>query len=241
MTVRRHVPVAVQVGGAAFVILVAVGAGMVLARVGFVQAWLGDPSPEIGRLVEENRALRIEHDRLLELGNTTDSRAAMERSTIRELGDQVARLEAENTRLKEDIAFFEAATAGRPSSGALDAASGIAIRRFQVTVDPVTHVARYRLLLTQDSRATRDFAGELQLVLGLVQGGRTVDIVLPAKAGDGAPARPADDAANFAFAFRSYKRIDGTFDILPGEVLRSVQARILERGAIRVQQTVTLD
>ena len=45
----------------------------------------------------------------------------MERSTIQELGEQIARLEADNTRLKEDVAFFEAATADRPSTAAKDA------------------------------------------------------------------------------------------------------------------------
>ena len=242
MTVRSHVPWAVKLTAGCAALAVALVAGMALSRTDFAQSWLGDPHPEIGRLTDDNRALREERDHLLEASNTNDSRRAMEGSTIRELGEQVARLEADNARLKEDVAFFEAATADRSSSVVRDA-GGIAMRRFQVVQDKATRSARYRILLTQDSRANRDFAGDLQLTLAVVQAGKAANIVLPDSAGkglrsqrvDGSPDRPA------AVIFRSYKRIDGSFDIPGDATLKSVQARILERGTVRAQQTVAVE
>ena len=80
--------------------------------------------------MQENRDLQVERDRLAGSGSAVDSQGVMERATIKELGGQVAKLEADNAHLKEDVAFFEAATAGRTPATAVDAASGIALRRF---------------------------------------------------------------------------------------------------------------
>lgn len=242
MTVRSHVPLGVTVAVACVAIAIAIAAGVALARTSFARELLGDPSPELGRLVDENHALRAERDRLLESSNTTDARRAIERSTIKELGDQIARLEGDNARLKEDVAFFEAATADR-APGTRDT-GGIAIRRFQVTQDKAAHTARFRILLTQDSKAPADFAGSLQLALTLQRNGKAVNIVLPENVGASTakPASAADaDLARFAVTFRTYKRIDGTFAVPADATLQSVQARILERGVVRVQQSVAVD
>ena len=242
MTVRSHVPFVAKLAVGCAALMLALGAGIALSRTEFVLPWLGDPHPGIGRLTDDNRALREERDRLLEASNTIDSRRAMEGSTIRELGEQVARLEADNGRLKEDVAFFEAATADRSPSVAKDA-GGIAVRRFQVVQDKATRSARYRILLTQDSRANREFTGNLQMTLTVVQAGKAANIVVPDSAGrglrsqgvTGQPDRPA------SVVFRSYKRIDGSFDIPADATLKSVQARILEYGAVRAQQTVAVE
>ena len=244
MTVRSHVPLGTLIVIGLVALVAAVVFGAWIARSEFAQARLGDPNPELKRLQDENRALHEERDRLLESTNTVDSSRVMERSTIKELGDQIARLESDNTRLKEDVAFFEAATADRTSTAAKDArdaSGGIAIRRFQVKQDPIAHTARFRILLTQDSRANRDFTGDLQLTVAVVQGGKAANIVLPGDAAqpaissaDGSPGNP------YAVTFRSYKRIDGSFGVPVDAVVKSVQARILERGVVRVQQTVML-
>lgn len=240
MTVRSHVPMGAKVAIAVVAFVAAVALGGWIGRSEFAQARLGDPNPELKRLQDENRTLHEERDRLLEATNTVDSSRVMERSTIKELGDQIARLEADNTRLKEDVAFFESATADRTSAAAKDA-GGIAIRRFQVTQDKVAHTARFRILLTQDSRANRDFTGDLQLSVAVLQGGRTANIVLP---GDTTtPEKGTQDPASgnpYVVAFRSYKRIDGSFAVPADALVKSVQARILERGAVRVQQTVAI-
>ena len=240
MTVRTHVPLGLKVAFGCVAAAAAIATGVVLARLTAPVSPLVEQQPGVARLVDENRVLRQERDRLLEASNTIDSRGLMERSTIQELGNQVATLQAENTRLKEDVAFFEAATAGRTPSGALDAVSGIAIRRFQVTQDRASHTARYRILLTQDAKAAREFNGVLQLQVTVQQDGRSATFVLPQ-----APTRPAAaDALNvsrYDVVFKSYKRIDGSFDVPAEAVLRTVQARILERGAVRVQQTATVE
>ena len=237
MTVRTHVPLRVKIALGLVAAAAAIAAGVVLARMASPPPASTDPLPGIARLVEENRALRLERDHLLEASNTTDSRGLMESSTIRELGSQVAALQAENSRLKEDVAFFEAATADRTPSGAVDAVSGIAIRRFQVTQDRAHHTARYRILLTQDAKAGREFNGVLQLQVTVQQDGHSTTILLPQAAGRNDPL----NVSRYDVVFKSYKRIDGSFDVPVTAVVRTVQARVLERGAVRVQQTVTVE
>ncbi len=237
MTVRSHVPVGVTVSVAVALLLCAAGAGYAVARLTASGEGLAAARAEATRLAEENRDLRADRDRAVESGDTADSRRTMERSTIRELGDQISKLEADNARLKEDVGFFEAATADRDRSPSGDN-GGIAIRRLQVVVEKDRSLARYRILLTQDSKAARDFVGTLQLAVTLLQAGKAVNIVVPPVSGvGGSPVVDATDASPFEVVFRSYKRIDGSFAIPPDAVLKSVQVRILERGAVRVQQT----
>ena len=236
MTVRTHVPLVAKIAIGVVAAVVALGIGGWFARSEIAHTAFGDANPEVQRLAEENRALREERDRLLESSNTVDSSRAMDRSTIKGLGEQIARLEADNTRLKEDVAFFEAATADRTSTAAKDP-GGIAIRRFQVTQDRAAHTARYRILLTQDSKANREFTGSLQLALNVVQGGKAVTIAVP---GEAPQAAGGPDGGQYAVVFRSYKRLDGSFALPADAVLKSVQARILDHGTVRVQQTVAL-
>ena len=236
MTVRSHVPLWVKIAGAVLVIGAAAAAGFGAA--GFTAAHDALPAAraEVERLAGENHALRVEHDRAVESHNTSDSRATMERATIKELGEQIVRLEQDNARLKEDVAFFEAATADRSPARSGDG-SAIAIRRLQVVQDRAAHTVRFRILVTQDSRATRDFTGNLQLAVTMVEAGRTVSITVPDGGATGtAPGSTSPDP--YAVVFRSYKRIDGTFAVPVDATVKAVQVRILERGVVRVQQIV---
>lgn len=244
MTIRAHIPWPFRIVVALMALAVAAAIGAWWASNGPAWTQRDRERAELASLREGNRALRAERDRLLAASNATDSKSVMERSTLKELSDQIARLESENAKLKEDVAFFEAATT---ETRAPASSGGIAIRRFQVTQDAPGNTARYRLLVTQDSRANRDFAGELQLVVTVSQGGKTANIVLPdLQAAGGArntapPGASVDgDAAQFQVAFRSYKRIEGSFRIASGATLKAVRAKILERGAVRAQQAVTL-
>ncbi len=229
MTVRSHVPLGLKICAGLIAFAAAIAIGVVLGRIGTAPA-RGAVDASLGRALAENQALRNERDTLAANG-VVDARRVMESATIRELGEQVTRLEADNAHLKEDVAFFEAATAGRTPASAIDATSGIALRRFQITEDKPAHRARYRLLLTQDSRANRDFVGTLALVATVQRAGQNTKLAIPD------PAVGATDAATYSVVFRSYKRIDGDFELPADATLVSVEARILEQGTVRVRQT----
>lgn len=244
MTIRTHIPWPLRIAVALVGIAAAAAIGAWWASGGPAWAQQDKDRAELETLREENLALHTERDHLFAATDTTDSKRVMERSTLKELGDQIAKLEAENAKLKEDVAFFEAATTEQRTPAS--AIGGIAIRRFQITQDAAAHTARYRLLVTQDSKANRDFSGELQLVITIDRGGKTANITLPdfpiagaRNAGAGGVSVDGD-AAQFQVVFRSYKRMEGSLRI-PAEVsLKAVHAKIFQRGVVRAQQTVTL-
>lgn len=171
--------------------------------------------------------LRKERDTLLSAVNAASSDLSVERAAQDKLIDQVKALEAENAKLKQDLAFFERILP--PSS-----AQGISIRSFQVEREDAADGARlrYRVLVSQAAKATRDFVGQVQFVLVAVQDGRTETIEIPAR-------QEADDRA-FALSFRMFQRLEGVLEIPTGVQVRSVQLRVLENGAIRAQQTAAI-
>ena len=238
MTIRMHVPwpLRAAVLAAALILAVLAGAWAMWMRGGVPDLPHSTArNEEIDSLRAENRTLAAERDSLLAASNTTDSRAVMERSTLQQLSTQIKALESENARLKEDIAFFDSITADRGASGAAAAGASIAIRGLQVTPDTIPQQMRYRMLVTQGAKADRDFNGDLQLVLNLQQAGKAATINLPDSASAGGGGDP-----QFRIGFRYYKRLEGTFRIPTDASLKSLQAKILERGTLRAQQTTVV-
>ena len=142
----------------------------------------------------------------------------MERATHADLIKQMKILAGENATLKEDLAFFQTLM----PSGAKD--GGVAVNRFVVQNDALPGEYRYRVLLTQTGARTKDFLGSLQFVVNLQQpDDKKVVMTLPAD-GD-----KADQA--FKLNFRFYQRVEGTFHVEAGAVVKSVQVRVFENGS----------
>ena len=225
MTVRRHVPWTMR---AAFV-LVLVGAfllgGKWVYHLGRDFAGFGeDLHGEVTRLEAENAALRAERDRLTQSEGAAQSRLTIERSAQEQLGKQIKSLEIENAKLKDDVSFFENLSANGP-------VGGLSIKRMRVERDVVPEQMRYRILVTQGGKIDHDFSGELQLLVTLQEEGKAVIINLPGAASDA-------DAKTFLVNFRLFERLEGTFHVPPGALVKQVEARILEKGTVRAQQTV---
>lgn len=124
MTVRRHVPWWQRLG----VVGLAVGAGVVAALAGW-QVWAGGDGAAGARaaasLVEENRGLRAsleareaEVQRLSGIANAAETSIRMERAAAEQLAAQMKALEADNARLRNDLATLQSlagARAARPS------------------------------------------------------------------------------------------------------------------------------
>jgi hypothetical protein len=185
-------------------------------------------APDVGRisaLEEENDQLRVERDKLATTVNAAESQLNMERAAQRQLVTQLKALEVENTKLKEDLAFFDSLL---PAAVGVQ---GISIRR--LTADLIApNQLRYRILVMQSAKAKQDFVGELQLMVAVLREGDSAIIVFPDEETRG--------TNNFKLAFRHYQRIEGVLTLPEGVSTKSVQARILERGQIRTQQSAIL-
>ncbi len=180
---------------------------------------------QITKLNEQIEKLMIERDSLSTSVDAAESKLNIERSTQKQLAAQAKVLEQENIKLKEDLAFFDSLlpTATGPA--------GVSIRRMKVALIGPNQL-RYQLLLMQGGKGTLEFSGSLQLSITGLQAGKNVMIVVP---GNGTV-----DADKFKLGFKHYQRVDNVFTLPEGVSVKAVQARVLEKGQIRTQQSANL-
>ncbi|HKB84077.1 MAG TPA: DUF6776 family protein [Burkholderiales bacterium] len=160
------------------------------------------------RLQDENAALRREIA-------AAERQLQIELATHGTLSGQIHNLADENALLKEDLAFFQTLMASGGEAG------GISVNRFRVQADALPGEYRYRLLVAQSKQRVKDFRGRLQFIVDFEQDGKSEVISLP-KEGDGSQA--------YNLAFKFYQRVEGTFLVPPGAVIKKVQVRVLETG-----------
>jgi len=188
--------------------------------VGFEAVARGD---EVARLQGRIAELEGEAKTLRAAVATAESRLRIETAAQAELVKQFKAIEAENARMREDLAFFESVAAGR-------AADRVTVSRFRVENDAIPGEYRYRLLLTQGGKE-RDFQGRLQLVIALHHAGRDLTMVLPDERGL--------DGAAYRVQFRRFHRVEGSFKVAPDAIVRTVQVRLFEQGAAQPRVTET--
>ena len=172
---------------------------------------------EVQRLGEANAKMAQELGSVRGQLALSERQLQMERATYGDLVKQMKILTDENAGLKEDLAFFQTLM----PSGGKD--GGVAVNRFMVQNDGLPGEYRYRLLLTQTGQRSKDFQGTLQFIVNLQQDDKKVVMTLPAE-GD-----KADKALQLNFRF--YQRVEGTFRVAPGAVVKSMQVRVFENGS----------
>ena len=176
---------------------------------------------ELSRLRETVNRLSKESAELRGSVNASESKLQIERTAQTQLGRQVKALEEENTRLKEDLAFFENLI---PSEHRDDT---LLINRFRVDPGALPGEFRYRLLLLQGGRRDKPFQGNLQLLVTLQGGDKDVIISLPE---EGA-------AQAYKISFKYFQRVEGTFRVAPDVHVKMVSVRIFEAGSTQVRAT----
>ena len=175
---------------------------------------LGDTNTKIQQELASLRGQLAQSERQLQ----------MERATYEDLIKQMKALTGENAVLKEDLAFFQTLM---PSGGK---EGGVAVNRFIVQNDVLPGEYKYRLLLTQSGQRNKDFQGSLQFVINLQQpDNKKVVMTLPAE-GDKAD-------KSYKLNFRFYQRVEGTFRVTAGAVVKSVQVRVFENGSTEPKLT----
>ncbi|MBV8665624.1 MAG: hypothetical protein JO269_03990 [Burkholderiaceae bacterium] len=180
---------------------------------------------QIAQLKEQVEKLTAERDQYSSTANAAESRQNMDQSEQHQLETQMKSLENENNKLKEDLAFFE-------SLLPVDAnAQGISIRRIKTDMAAANQL-HYQLLVMQGGKGDQNFVGNVQLTVTVLQAGKSVMMVFPEA--------NATDTDKFKVSFKHYQRVEGTLTLPDGAVPKAVQARILDRGQIRAQQSINL-
>ena len=228
MTIRSQLPLPIR-----FLFWVAV-----LGLAGAIALWAYDtgrsftglgPSAnkQMDLLDARVKQLELDRERLVSQLNAAASEINIERASQKPLQDQIKMLELENTKLKEDLSFFESLLPTNTGS------KGISIQRFALELVNPNQV-RYRILVTQGGgkRDKREFFGQLQLVVTVLQDGNSAMITFPKD--------KTAEAEKYHFRFKHYQRLEGILTLPPGVVIKTVQARIMEHGQMRAQQSESL-
>lgn len=231
MTIRRQWPVSLRLTVA--LLTVTAAAGFALGGYGLGKSTRsvpasGGPAP-LAAVPSPGARLLAERDPYAAIAGPAESEISIERSTQRQLVAQIQALESENSKLKEDLAFFESLLPADRSSG------GVSIRRLTADIAGANQL-RYRLLVMQGGKGDRDFVGTVQLAVTVLQNGKSVVLLFPA----GEMAETAASAA-FQLAFKHYQRLEGLLTLPAGVQMQSLQARVLEKGQLRTQKTAILE
>jgi pyruvoyl-dependent arginine decarboxylase (PvlArgDC) len=209
-------------------------------------AGAGLVSAEVEKVRADTRRAIAERDAKLALVAQLENQQRVDRAAAEQVQAQLKALENENARLKEDLSFFESLLP-TPAN-----AKGVVIRSFRLQAlneserekvrapgsaadrkaGDGPQALRYRLLVQQSGRPERDFVGAVSLTVSLQQGGRPWILQLPDAT--------IPDAGPQPLAFRHYQRVEGTFELPEGAVVRSVLVKIESNGEVRTQQTFTM-
>jgi hypothetical protein len=226
MTINHHQPWPIKL--ALIALVIGLGGAIALWTYDLGRSFAFGPRVSAERmqaLQEQVDLLVVERDKLAATANTIESQQNIERSTQKQLSEQVRLITAENLKLKDDLAFYESLMSSTKST------EGITVQR--IKVEMVSHnQLRYRVLVMQGGKANSDFGGEMQLSLSLVQDGKPVMMQFP---------NPnLGDVGKLKLAFKHYQRLEGLISIPEGATVKTVQARVLDKGQVRAQQSASL-
>ena len=182
--------------------------------------------PILQRLERENATLLAEIDALRLRQNHLESDLNMARGTQDSLRKQALELQAENTQVKEELAFLQKLVSDTGKEGTLT------IQRLSVEREGDT-AYRFRVLLVRGGSRDDEFVGQLALEATLLSTEGPIVLVLPQD--------EAATAAALALNFKYYQRVEGMFRVPAGSELRSLQARVLEPGRAVARATRTLN
>jgi len=154
----------------------------------------------------------------------------IEQATGIEVEVQMKNLRDENSRLKEDLLFFD----NLPLTGAREAE--LSIHRLMVEPDSLPGEYHCRMLLVQSvQQRGKMFQGSLKLVVNGEQDGRKVVLQFPQE-------NLAQDVASYQLSFKYYQRVDNVIKLPVEMTLESVEVRVFEKGMQepRITRTISL-
>jgi hypothetical protein len=186
----------------------------------------GEAARALARLKDDVRQRDAEITELRTKLTAAERQMQIERATYGDLARQVKTLTGENAALREDLAFFQSLMVAGSKEDA------ISINRFRVQPEALPGEYRYRLLLVQTGQRVKDFQGTLQFVLNVEQDDRKFVLTLPPES--------EKHAKEYQVSFRFFQRVEGTFKVAPGAVVKSLQVRVFENGSNTPKLTHTI-
>jgi cell division protein FtsB len=187
---------------------------------GETQRELEELHGRVAKLTEENAQL---NSKVLKL----QQEVQIEQGGSQESSRQLKGMTEENTRLQEDLSFFQNLTATRGKEGELS------ILRMSLERDKIPGEYRVRMLLAQSGQRVKEFNGGYQLVATYLLNGRKVTQQFPSEqSGHG----------QFSLNFKYYQNLEQNIRFPADAQLQNVQVRLFKQDAREpsVRQSVNL-
>lgn len=186
----------------------------------------GQAEEELTRLRDQVAKLEVENVQLNNRLAQKERQIQIEQASNQESSNQLKKLTDKNTRLQEDLVFFQNLTATRGKEGEL------AVHRLSLERDKIPGEYQLSMLLVQSGQRAKKFNGNYQLIATVKENGLSTTHVFP---------QDLSGNAQFQLGFKYYQRVEQSIQLPPDAELENVQVRIFERGAAepKVRQNVS--
>ena len=178
----------------------------------------GQAEKELENLRDRVAFLETENSKLANQVASYERQNQIDLSAMQETSNQAKSLSEENSRLKEDVSFFQNLPLTAGQSGDLS------IHRLKVVADSLPGEYHCRMLLVQNvQQRGKEFQGSLQLLVSGEQDGRKVVLQFPKE--------NSAEVADYQLSFKFYQRVEKGFSLPPDMKIESVQVRVFDKGA----------
>ncbi len=188
----------------------------------------GETQQELSSLRERLASLTDENTQLGKKVAQFEQQIQMEQGRSEEIARQMKNLTDENSRLQEDLNFFQNLTAENGKEGELT------IHRLSLERDKMPGEYRLRMLLVQSGQRVKEFQGNYQLVATVMQNGHKTTQLFPSG---------ESGHEQFQLNFKYYVRLEQTLKLPQDVQLLNIQVRLFEHGVSepKVRQSVNLN
>lgn len=185
----------------------------------FAAGNLNTLASEAKRLALENQALQakiVHHERQLQVEQAAQSNLAKE----------LAALQEEDMRIKEDVEFYKSMLKVTPGS-----AAELKLHSFKLTKGASANQYNYNILFMQSGKHDKLVQGQLNLVLSGMRNGQPVDL----------PIGDMPGVQGIKINFKYYQRVEGSFTVPDDMTGQALEARFVAAGATQPNITRKVD
>ena len=173
---------------------------------------------ELEALRSEVQQLRADLGRAQSIANTSESLLTAEKAAQEQLSLQIKQLQSDNQTLRTDLGFFERLIPGTGSDA-------LSIRGLQIEKVGEAQL-KWQVLMIQAEKNAPEFKGQLEVSFtGTL---------------DGKPWSALQSPAPQPVLIKGYLRQEGLVDVPAQAVVKTVTAKIIQGGAVKVLHTIKL-
>lgn len=184
---------------------------------------------QVGRELEEMRERLLtqqdELDFLRSTAGTGVNAVGIERAAQQQLLLKVQTLERENASLREDLLLYERLVSAPGEDG------GLRIDNLTVQQEAPSRFHYHLALAFLPTRQTPEFRGRLQLLIVYEKGGVEAHLLLPTA---------QQVRSDYQLEIKRLVRREGVFELPPGALLKTLEARVLQGDTVRARQSTQL-